>query len=141
MAEPPSGVLYTDTSALVKLVILEAETEAVGDVISSWDRVATSEIAAIELPRAVARARSDGRADVADDRTVLELLAAVGTVPLTDDVRALAAGAKPVQLRTLDAVHLASALSLENELAVVITYDHRMREAAELLGLTVLAPS
>jgi predicted nucleic acid-binding protein len=140
VADAPSGILYADTSALVKLVIREAETEVLSGEVASWERVATSEITAVELPRAVARARSGGRADVVDDRTVLELLAAIGTVPLTDDVRALAAGAKPVELRTLDAIHLASALALDDDLAAILTYDRRMQHAAELLDLTVLAP-
>lgn len=71
---------------------------------------------------------------------MLEPLAALGTVPLTDDARALATVAKPVELRTLDAIRLASALSLHDDLATLLTYDHRLQDAAEALELTVLAP-
>jgi hypothetical protein len=50
VSDPTRGVLYADTSALVKLVVREAETEALDRTIVEWDRIATSEIAAIELP-------------------------------------------------------------------------------------------
>lgn len=141
MAEAHAGVLYVDTSALVKLVIREGESEAIEAEISSWERIATSEIAAIELPRAVARARADGRAEVVGGRVVMEILAALAMVPLTDDVRALAAAVEPVGLRTLDAIHLASALTLGDDLAGLLTYDRRMVEAAVQRGVTLLAPS
>lgn len=141
MAEPTEGVLYADTSALVKLVVREAESEAIEAEVSRWDRVATSDIAAIELPRATARARADGRAGVADGRVVLELLAALSIVPMTDEVRALAATMEPVELRTLDAIHLACALALDADLAGVLTYDHRMADAARARGVAVIAPA
>jgi predicted nucleic acid-binding protein len=141
VAEPTEGVLYADTSALVKLVVREAESEAIEAEVSRWDRVATSDIAAIELPRATARARADGRAGVADGRVVLELLAALSIVPMTDEVRALAATMEPVELRTLDAIHLACALALDADLAGVLTYDHRMADAARARGVAVIAPA
>lgn len=141
MADPTAGVLYADTSALVKLVVREAESDAIEAEVSRWDRIATSDIAAIELPRATARARADGRAGVADGRVVLELLAALAIVPTTDDVRALAATMEPVELRTLDAIHLAAALALGDDLAAVLTYDHRMADAAQLRRIEVIAPS
>jgi predicted nucleic acid-binding protein len=140
-AEPPVGILYADTSALVKLVVREAESSAVEAELMVWQRLATSELTAIELPRAVARARSEGRAQVANGRLVLEVLAAFAVVPLTDDVRALAVQIEPVELRTLDAVHLASALTLREDLGAVLTYDRRMAAAAERLDVDVLAPA
>jgi uncharacterized protein len=141
VVEPPSGVLYADTSALVKLAVNEAQSGAVERELSRWDVIATSEITTIELPRALERARSDGRAEVADGRLVLELLAALSILPLTDDIRALAASTGPVELRTLDAIHLASAVILDEDLAAVLTYDHRLAEAAVIRGLQVIAPS
>ena len=140
MADPTAGVLYADTSALVKLVVHEAESDAIEAEVARWERIATSDIAAIELPRATARARADGRAGVADGRVVLELLAALAIVPTTDDVRALAATMEPVELRTLDAIHLAAALALGDDLAAVLTYDHRMTHAARARGIQVIAP-
>jgi predicted nucleic acid-binding protein len=140
VADPQLGVLYADTSALVKLVIREPESAAVERELMSWERLATSELTAIELPRAVARARSVGRADDAAARLVLEILAAFSAVPRTDDVRALAAHLEPVELRTLDAIHIASALAVGEDLGAVMTYDRRMANAAERLGLEVATP-
>lgn len=71
----------------------------------------------------------------------MEILAAVAVVSLTEDVRALAAQMEPATLRTLDAVHLASALTLGEDLAGVLTYDRRMSDVAEERDVMVLAPS
>ena len=60
---------------------------------------------------------------------------------MTDEVRALAATMEPVELRTLDAIHLACALTLADDLAGVLTYDHRMADAAQARGVAVIAPS
>jgi predicted nucleic acid-binding protein len=136
-----SATVYTDTSALVKLVVAEAETDALTASVNAWERIVTSEITAIELHRAVKRARTDGRADVSDDRTVLEVLAALDLVYLTDDVRALAASSEPPALRTLDAIHLASALTLHGEIDLFVTYDDRLEEAAKLAGITTARPT
>jgi predicted nucleic acid-binding protein len=133
--------LYADTSALVKLVVREAESDAIEAEVSRWGLIATSDIAAIELQRAIARARADGRAGVADGRVVLDVLAALSIVPMTDDVRALAATLEPVELRTLDAIHLGCALALGDDLAGVLTYDHRMADAARARGVGVIAPA
>jgi uncharacterized protein len=136
----PSAAVYADTFALVKLLVLETETKAAVAAFAGWPTVVASKITTIELHRALARARVDERAGVADDRTVLELLTALTFVPLTDDVRALAATARPTELRTLDALHLASALTLGPDLQALATYDHRLADAAAAAGLTVLAP-
>ena len=141
MAEARAGVLYVDTSALVKLVVREAESEALGQALESWGELATSAITAVELGRAVARARAEPGAVVADEWTVLGVLAAVAEIPLTDDIRAAASTLAPLELRTLDAIHLASALSLGDDVAGVLTYDERMQRAATTHGLNSLAPA
>jgi predicted nucleic acid-binding protein len=135
------GVLYADTSALVKLVVREAESDAIEAEIARWARIVTSEIAAVELLRAVARARAEGRVGVADGRMTLEFLAALDVVPMTEEVRAVAAALGPVGLRTLDAIHLASADTLADELAGILTYDGRMAGAARALDMMVIAPA
>ena len=141
MADVRAGVLYADTSALVKLIVTEPESTPLEDELLRWDDIATSEITAIELSRAVARARQEPEADVADERSVLELLAALSEVPLTDDVRALASTIGPPSLRTLDAIHLASAMTLGADLGGLLTYDVRMQRAAAESKLTIVAPS
>ncbi|ETZ41517.1 putative ribonuclease VapC46 [Mycobacterium sp. MAC_080597_8934] len=53
----------------------------------------------------------------------------------------LAGGLLPIELRTLDAIHLATAQRLGMDLGRLCTYDDRMRDAAEALGMAVIAPS
>jgi predicted nucleic acid-binding protein len=139
VAEAQTGVLYVDTSALVKLVIREAETEVLEEALRSWSDLATSVVTSIELSRAVARASTDSTVVVAHEYTLLGVLASVAQVPLSDDVRATAASLGPVELRTLDAIHLASALALVDDLAGILIYDSRMQRAAVASGVPVLA--
>lgn len=140
MSEPSRGVAYVDTSALVKLVIRETESDALENALSTWRGVATRSIPTIELQRAAQRARADDREGVADDATIAVLLAAVAQIPLSPLVRQTAATLHPVELRPLDAIQLASALALGNDLASVVTYDQRMAAAANALGLQASAP-
>jgi predicted nucleic acid-binding protein len=134
------GIVYADTSALVKLVVHEAETDVLTEQVSGWERVASSEIAAIELPRAVARARHDGRADVADDRTVLEVLR--GRADPAERRRARVRGERASAAAAhLDAVHLAGALTLGDDLELVVTYDDRLHSAAESAGARTARPA
>jgi uncharacterized protein len=62
-------------------------------------------------------------------------------VPLDDEVLDAAAEVAPVELRSLDAIHLASALSLGDQLSVLITYDERMLDAAKGAGVRTAVPS
>jgi uncharacterized protein len=119
VADVETGVLYLDTSALVKLVVREAETDALEEELARWSDLATSAITSVELSRAVARARTYSEAIVADEYAILGVLAAVAEIPLSDEVRATASGLVPVELRTLDAIHLASAMSLGGDLTAV----------------------
>ena len=130
MPDVPQGVVYIDTSALVKLVVREAESDALKQTLSDLGELATSAITSIELARAVARARVDATAVVADDYTILALRAALAEIPLDVEVRSTAASLTPIELRTLDAIHLASALTLGDDLAAVLAYDKRMQDAA-----------
>jgi predicted nucleic acid-binding protein len=134
------AVVYADTSALVKLVVHEAESDALEAALDDAAELATSVVTTIELARAVARARAESSATVADEWAVLAVISATAEIPLTDEVRAAAATVAPVELRTLDAIHLASALTLGEHLASVLTYDERLQHAATELGLAVLAP-
>jgi predicted nucleic acid-binding protein len=81
-------------------------------------------------------------------RRVPELLAQaqavveqISVIELTEAIRARAARLGPDTLRSLDALHLATALELGDDLAAVVTYDARMAAAATSLGLAVLAPA
>lgn len=135
-----SGVLYADTSALVKLAVLETETDALRQELTQWRDLATSVITEIELARAVARVRSGG-VPAADDIAVWAITAAATEIELTPEVRRMAAELEPAGLKALDAIHVASALSLGDELAGLLTYDHAMQAAAKTREIPVVAPS
>lgn len=129
--------VYLDSSALVKLVAKEAETTALRRYLSrraDAPRV-TSSLARVEVVRAV----SGGGAQAVT--RARELLDRLYEVPLERSLLDRAADLRtPLALRTLDAVHLASALVLGTTLSAVVTYDARMAAAAVSLGLEVAAP-
>jgi len=133
------GVLYLDSSAIVKLAVREPETAALEEELLRWPLCATSSITTVEVRRATARAREQQR-HVLAARDIAALLSATVEMVLTDRVRRTASALAPPELRTLDAIHVASALALGADLAGVVTYDLRMRQAAATRGLRVLAP-
>jgi uncharacterized protein len=135
----PDTVVYVDTSALVKLIVDEPETDAVRGELQQRDVIATSVITEIELARAASRAR-DRSATALDDVAVWAITAAMLEVELTPEIRRAAAALQPSAVRSLDAIHLATAASLGDELAGLLTYDIRMQDAATALGVTVIAP-
>ncbi len=126
---------YLDTSALAKLVVAEPESAALRRWLRGADRQpVSSDLARTELLRAVRR--------VAPKR-VLQARAVLDSVTLTEVTTPLfeAAGRlDPATLRALDAIHLAAALDLGDDLDGLVTYDERLGEAAQLNGITVLAP-
>jgi predicted nucleic acid-binding protein len=127
---------YLDTSALVKLVVAELETAALIAWIGAADLdLVSSDLARTELLRAVRRAAPDRvvRArEVLDSLTLLEL---------TTQIFEEAARVGPPFLRTLDALHLAVALDLGDDLETVVTYDDRLADAANANGVRVTAPA
>jgi predicted nucleic acid-binding protein len=130
-----SEIVYLDASALVKLVVVEAESRALRAFLRGRPRRASSAIAAVEVERNV---RRQGNQFVRDARRMLALL---NLVPLERGIRDAAAAIEPLTLRSLDAIHLASALALGDDLDAIVTYDLRMQTAARDLGLTVVAPA
>jgi uncharacterized protein len=101
--------------------------------LESWASLASSRLAWIEVRRAAARAGVPPQATAA----VLDVL---DEIPVDDRVAEVAATLEPARLRTLDAVHLASALVLGESFGVLVTYDRRMAQAAEAAGLVATAP-
>lgn len=129
-------LVYLDTSALSKLVVPEAESAGLREFLSiTTDRV-SSELTRLELLRAVARQPDGGRLYSARAQQVLEQLALIG---MTHTILERAAAVPPPDLRSLDAIHLATMLSLP-ELSGVLTYDRRLGEAAANTGLRVWTP-
>lgn len=127
---------YVDTSALTKLVVAEAESRALRRWLAPTQRVAvSSDLTRTELLRAVGRSAPDRMVQA---RAVLDALV---LLQVTTDVFETAALLEPATLRTLDAVHLASALTLGDELEGLVAYDERLATAAASLGIPVVAPT
>lgn len=118
----------------MKLLLKEPEHEALRVELSRWEGYASSALLGTEAIRACARYgevfRSDARA----------WLESVALIPVDDAVLSQAASLGPRQLRTLDALHLATALSVRGEIAVFATYDQRLAGAAADRGFEVLRP-
>lgn len=126
---------YVDTSALVKLVVTERETPALHEWLAETGaELVSCDLTRTELIRAVRRVAADR---VVQARQVLDAVTLINPSTATYDNAALL---EPQILRTLDALHLASALELGDDLSGLITYDTRMAEAASALGLAVVAP-
>jgi uncharacterized protein len=119
----------------VKLPLREAEHDALLAELAEWEGYVSSALLAVEAIRACAR-RGLGHADEA--RSWLDGLS---LLPLDEVVLDEASSLGPIGLRSLDALHLATALSVREEIGVLITYDQRLADAAEDLGLPVMQPS
>lgn len=127
---------YVDTSALVKLVVEEQESAALRGWLSRPNlTLVTSDLARTELMRAV---RRGAPASATLARDVLETL---HLLHLTPAVLEDAGRLNPADLRSLDAIHLAAALSLGDDLEALVTYDDRQAQAAHALGVATAAPA
>ncbi|MGP3937407.1 type II toxin-antitoxin system VapC family toxin [Nonomuraea sp. KM88] len=130
-------MIYLDSAAVVKLVHAEAESQALRDWLD--ERVETgwtsSVLVEIESSRALARYAPEA---VARLHMVLDL---IELVELDADIRILAQTVEPVTVRSLDAVHLATALRIRSQLTSFVTYDKRLADAAQTAGLTIDMPA
>jgi len=129
--------LYLDSSAIVKLVQKEEETDALRHFLRRHrtDQCVTSALARVEVVRAVAEG---GRGALELARKQLARLDQIALgVALLDQAARLSPS---TMLRSLDAIHLASAQMIGTDLRAVVTYDARMTVAADDLGLVVATP-
>jgi len=129
-----SDVAYLESSALVKLVVVEEESEALQDAMLQWPRRFSSRLAVVEVLRTVRRR------DAARESLARNVLARLALVVIGDRVLFAAAQLDPIGLRSLDAIHLATALRLRGSLGAFVSYDERQLEAAKALGLPVASP-
>jgi len=129
-------VIYLDSSALLKLLHEEPESAALANCLSTHadGPMVSSELAKVEVLRACRRVNPDALP------AARGLLAQLDLIPLTSDLVDDAADIGEVTLRSLDAIHLASALSIRSDLAGFIAYDLRLGDAAVAVGLTLLRP-
>jgi uncharacterized protein len=124
--------LYVDTSALLKRVFIEDESLQVRAILRTrsgdGDLIASSELAWVEVARAVLRA---GVGDV--DAALSAACAGIARQPLNPAVITRARTIGPANLRSLDAIHLSAAVSLGT--VEILTFDRRLAEAAEAVGV------
>lgn len=125
---------YLDTSALAKLILVEAESDVLVEHVRGVERVITSELAKAELVRAVSRVEPERLP------LVTELFTRVDVIPVSSNILTASGHLQPAGLRTLDAIHLASALLLRDELDAFVSYDERQIETAIALGFPVVSP-
>ncbi|HEX6323073.1 MAG TPA: type II toxin-antitoxin system VapC family toxin [Vicinamibacterales bacterium] len=129
------GYAYLDASAITKLILPEAERSALETAMLEKDALFASRLALTECMRAALRYGQDplGTAVVDVFRTFMLL-------DVSSEILRDAGHATPSTLRSLDAIHLASALSLKTADLEMVTYDDRLAEAARANGLTVVQP-
>lgn len=127
--------LYLDSSAIVKLVVAEPESAALRRYLRRRRPVVTSALAQTEVARALLPL---GPAAV---RRGLEALRRLELIRVSDRILADAGTMMPAELRSLDAIHLATMQQLGASLVRIVTYDDRMSAAAAALGRSVVAPS
>jgi uncharacterized protein len=129
------GVTYVDSSAIVKLAVREAESDALRRYLHRRRPLMSSALARAEVLRSLL---PGGEAALAAGRRVLDR---VDLARVNDRVLNLAATLFPRELRTLDAIHLATAARLGADLGEIVTYDGRMAASARAMGFKVSSPS
>ena len=127
---------YLDASAIVKLVKAEPESDALISSIAQWPDRVTAALARVEVHRALWRLGASRTHHVRADAVLSGLV----LIQVDDAILVRAASFKDRNLRTLDAVHLAAALTLGDDPDVFITYDARLARAAERERLPVQHP-
>ncbi|HKA36925.1 MAG TPA: type II toxin-antitoxin system VapC family toxin [Thermoanaerobaculia bacterium] len=130
-------LLYFDSSAIVKFVALERESSALFEFAKSWPERVSSQLARVEVLRALRR----GGGSAALRRRAEDVLGRMALIRVDDAVIAAAAEIGPSDLRTLDSLHLATALSLGTQLGILVAYDRRLIEAARIAGVETASPS
>ena len=134
-ADPPSGAIYLDSSAIVKLVIHEPETDSLLGYLASGHLQVTSALARVEVVRAVRRH------DRTAARRARDLLDSLNQLVLDDALLDRAATLTGDDLPSLDAIHIASAQQLDDTLHAIVTYDQHMLDAARALRLPTARPT
>jgi uncharacterized protein len=131
----PPTIAYLDSSAFVKLIVKEPESNSLKRSLERWPQRASSSLLRTEAVRALRHSGNDRYV-----ATARSLMRAVYLVQLDEVVLDRAADMPPATLRSLDAIHLASAMSLGPDLGIVFAYDERLKQAADGAGLHVASP-
>ena len=129
-------VAYLDSSAFVKLVVAEPDSAALRRVLGRWPDQVSSTLIRTEVVRALRRSGNGHLVGAAR-----RLIGAMRLVRLDEPLLDRASELEPAHLRTLDAIHLATAMAIGPDLGIFFTYDDRLQTAASASGLVVAAPS
>lgn len=130
-----AGLVYLDASAIVKLVVDEDESSALREALRGRPRRVSSALVLVEVRLAATR-----RAPAPSPARVATVLAGLALLPVDQRTLERAAGLGSLGLRALDAIHLASAQSLADDLESLIAYDQRLIAAAEAGGIHTEQP-
>ncbi len=130
---------YLDTSAFVKLVGEEAHSDTMREWLLQCDAVADRIVSSDLLRTEAIRAARRTEDEAALQRT-LATLDDIALVRVTPDTFETAALVDPPSLRSLDAIHIAMALSLGSDLGGLVAYDARLIDAARAIGITSVSP-
>ncbi len=128
------GAAYLDSSAFVKLVVAEPESSALREWLRNWPDRASAAVLRVESIRAVAPTGPQAI------RTARWQLARLHLIELNRSLLDRAS-TLPGSLRSLDAIHLAAAQSMGSDLGAVVTYDQRLAQAADQMGMAVESPT
>ncbi len=126
--------VYLDASAIVKLVLSETGSQELTEYLLGRAPSVTCRISTTEVSRAVRRQSLDAAASVE------AVLATMTVVEVSPDLARTAGRLQPAELRSLDAIHVATALMVAGDIDAVVTYDLRLAAAARLVGLQVESP-
>ena len=127
--------VYLDSSAIVKLAVEEDEWAALRRYLRRRRPLVSSALARTEVARALLL---EGELGVARGR---EVLTRVDLIRISDRILNAAGSLRPPELRSLDAVHLATAQQLGADLSQIVTYDTRMADGAHVLGMKTMSPA
>lgn len=130
---------YLDASAIVKLATDEPESMALRAWLKERSPLVTNRISTVEVARAIGR-KQEGSAGIGRS-AAHEAFTSVAVAELDAAIADRAADLSPPTLRALDAIHLATALAIGDELTAFVTYDARLADAARAVGLEVVAPT
>lgn len=125
---------YLDSSAIVKLAVQEPESAALRRFLRRRRPLVSSALARTEVARALLPLGPEAV------RRGQDVLSRIELARVNDRVLAAAGTLLPPELRSLDAIHLATARQLGESLALVVTYDDRLAEGARLQGWKVASP-
>jgi predicted nucleic acid-binding protein len=134
--------VYVDSSALLKRGFTEPESDALEEAllhhVEAGDLLLSSSLAMIEVSRALRRELADQDPGLVTDLND-DIVSGVMERPITADVVSLARRIGPTTLRSLDAIHLATAILIDA--AVLLTYDARLAAAGRASGIAVASPT